>query len=362
MSGVLPRDPAVPGRRVLAAGPLAAAVRPRTLAVPALAAVALLAAAVLSIGRGSTTLPVTDVVDALLGGGDRRTRGIVTGLRLPRTLTGVLVGAALGLSGAVFQTLVRNPLASPDVLGITWGSAVGAVGVIVLGGQAGAVSGVLAGVGVPAAALAGGLGTGVALFLLARRRGLDGYRTVLVGIGLTAVGSNLVYWLLTVGEVDIATRATTWLVGSLGEADRSRLLPVAVALAVLVPLTLAASRTIAALQFGEDTALALGVRADAARAVLLLLATALAAAAVSAAGPVGFVALAAPQIALRAAGSPRPPLVSSAVFGALLVTVADLAVRVVPVFDGLPVGVLTAVLGAPYLAFLFLRSRREVRP
>jgi iron complex transport system permease protein len=233
--------------------------------------------------------------------------------------------------------------------------------VIVLGGRAGAVSGVLAAAGVPTAALVGGLATGVALYLLARRQGLDGYRTVLVGIGLTAVGSNLVYWLLTVGEVDIATRATTWLVGSLGESDWSRLLPVAVALAVLVPVTLAASRTIAALQFGEDTALALGVRVDAARGALLLLATGLAAVAVSAAGPVGFVALAAPQIAMRAALSPRPPLLGSVVFGALLVTVADLAVRVVPLFDGLPVGVLTAVLGAPYLAFLFLRSRREVR-
>ena len=128
MSGVLPRDPAVPGRRVLAVGRAAVAVRLRTLAVPALAAVLLLVAAVLSIGRGSTTVPVSDVVSTLLGGGDRRTRGIVTGLRLPRTVSGVLVGAAFGLSGAVFQTLVRNPLASPDVLGITWGSAVGAVG------------------------------------------------------------------------------------------------------------------------------------------------------------------------------------------------------------------------------------------
>ena len=174
----------------------------------------------------------------------------------------------------MFQTLVRNPLASPDVLGITWGSAVGAVGVIVLGGQAGAVSGVLAAAGVPTAALVGGLATGIALYLLARRQGLDGYRTVLVGIGLTAIGSNLVYWLLTVGEVDIATRATTWLVGSLGESDWPRLVPVAVALAVLVPVTLGASRTIGALQFGEDTALGLGVRVDAARGTLLLLATA----------------------------------------------------------------------------------------
>lgn len=359
--GLLPPDPAVPGRRVLAIGPAAWSVRLRILAVPVVGTGLLVLAMIVSISRGTSTLDLADVTTALLGGGDRRTQGIVTGLRLPRALTGLLVGAALGLSGAVFQTLARNPLASPDVLGVTWGAAVGAVGVIVLTGNAGTISGLSASVGVPAAGLVGGVVTGLLLYALAWRRGLDGYRMVLVGIGLTAVGSNLVYWLLTVGEVDIATRATTWLVGNLTESDWVRLTPVAVALAVLVPVTLLATRVIGGMQFGEDTARSLGIPVDAARGTLLLLASGLAAVAVAAAGPIGFVALAAPQIAKRLARTAQPPLAGSLVLGALLVTVADIVVRVVPLFSGLPVGVLTAVLGAPYLIYLFVRSRREAR-
>lgn len=351
----------MPGRRVLAIGPAVWSVRLRILAVPLVGTLLLAFAVAVSLSRGTSTLGLGDVATALVGGGDRRTQGIVTGLRMPRALTGVLVGAALGLSGAVFQTLARNPLASPDVLGITWGAAVGAVGVIVLSGNRGTVSGPGASIGVPAAGLVGGVVTGLALYGLAYRRGLDGYRLVLVGIGLTALGSNLVYWLLTVGEIDIATRATTWLVGSLVESDWVRLVPVALTLAVLVPVTLVATRSIGGLQFGEDTARSLGLRVDATRGALLLLAAALAAVAVAAAGPIGFVALASPQIAKRLARTAAPPLTGSLVVGALLVTVADVVVRVVPLFSGLPVGVLTAILGAPYLAYLFVRSRREAR-
>lgn len=357
----LRHDPAVPGRRLLLAGPAAWSVRPRALAVPTIGLLVLFAAVALSVSRGTSTLGLDDVARALVGAGDRRTEGIVLGLRLPRTLLGVLVGGALGLAGAVFQTLARNPLASPDVLGITWGSSVGAVAVVVLAGDFGAVSGTLATVGLPLAALIGGLVAAVALYGLAWRRGLDGYRLVLVGIGLNAVGYNLVFWLLTLGDVNVAARALTWVTGSLGEAGWTGVLGPALALAVLVPTTLLATRVIGGLQFGEDTARGLGIRVDASRGALLLLASAVTAVAVSAAGPVGFVALAAPQIALRLAGTARPPLAGSVVVGAVLVTLADLVVRVVPFFSGLPVGVLTAVLGAPYLIFLFLRTRRETR-
>ncbi|PXY20813.1 FecCD family ABC transporter permease [Prauserella muralis] len=349
----------VPGRRVLRAGPVAWTFRPRTVLVPAVGAVLLLLVAAVNIGQGSSHIEVLDVLRTLFGGGDRRENGIIFDLRLPRTLAGVLVGAAFGLAGAVFQTIARNPLASPDILGVTWGAGVGAVGMIVLGGTRGQVSGAVAEFGIPLAALGCGVLAGLLLYALSWRSGIDGYRMVLVGIGLSAIGYNVVYWLLTVGDVDDATRATTWLVGNLADVGWESVTPVAIALAVLVPATLIYAHTLGGLQFGDDTARGLGIRVDAARGGLLLLAAALAAVATAAAGPITFVALATPQIALRLARTPQPPLAGSLVLGALLTVSADLAVRLAA--PNLPVGVLTAILGAPYLIYLFVRSRQRTR-
>ncbi|GAA1190292.1 FecCD family ABC transporter permease [Prauserella alba] len=350
---------AVPGRKQVRLGRLAWSLRPRSALVPAVCLVLLVLVAALNIGRGSSDIAVLDVLRTLAGGGDHAETGIIFDLRLPRTLAGVLVGAAFGLAGALFQTVARNPLASPDILGITWGAGVGAVSVIVLGGSAGQVSGAVAELGVPLAGLAGGLVAGLLLYVLAWRRGLDSYRMVLVGIGLAAIGHNVVYWLLTVGDVDDATRATTWIVGNLAGVGWEAIGPLALALALLVPVTAASVHTLGGLQFGDDTARGLGIRVDRARAVVLLLAAALAAVATAVAGPITFVALATPQIALRLVRSPQPPIVGSMILGALLTVGADLAVRTVA--PGLPVGVLTAILGAPYLIFLFLRTRKEAR-
>ncbi|MEU6645357.1 iron chelate uptake ABC transporter family permease subunit [Saccharomonospora sp. NPDC046836] len=351
--------PPVPGRRVLLVGPAAWTFRPRTIVVPAIGALLLVLVAALNIAHGSSNIGLLDVLRTLLGGGDRRENGIIFDLRLPRTLAGVLVGAAFGLAGAIFQTIARNPLASPDILGITWGAGVGAVALIVLGGTGGQTSGLVAELGVPLAGLTSGIVTGLLLYALSWRRGIDGYRMVLVGIGLSAVGYNLVYWLLTVGDVDDATRATTWLVGNLAGVGWAAIGPTALALAVLVPATLVCAHTLGGLQFGDDTARGLGIRVSTARGTLLLLAAALAAVATAAAGPITFVALASPQIALRLARTAQPPLVGSMVLGALLTVSADLTVRLVA--PDLPVGVLTAVLGAPYLIFLFVRGRRGAR-
>ncbi|ASO21262.1 iron complex transport system permease protein [Actinoalloteichus hoggarensis] len=347
--------PVIPAVRL---GPVSMILRPRVVLVTGIALVLLVLVAALNIGRGTSQIEVFDVLRTLAGGGDRRENGIIFSLRMPRTLTGVLVGAALGLSGALFQSLARNPLASPDILGVTWGAGVGAVAVIVLGGSRGTVSGAVA-LGVPAAGLVGGLAAGLLLYLLSWRQGIDGYRMVLVGIGLSAIGGNIVYWLLTVGDVDDASRATVWLVGSLANAGWDGVGPLAIAVAILVPATLACSRVLGGLQFGDDTSRALGIRVDGARGTLLLLAAALAAVAAATAGPIAFVALATPQIAMRLVGASQPPLVASMVLGALLTVSADLAVRITPGLSHLPVGVLTAVLGAPYLIYLFVRTRRR---
>ena len=162
--------------KVISLGPAAWPVRPRTLAVVLFAAVALVLVAALNIGIGTSHIGLGDVLKTLFGGGTARERGIIFDLRMPRTLTAIGVGAALGLSGALFQTIARNPLASPDILGITWGAGVGAVGVIVAGGAGGQVSGLASTLGVPLAGLAGGVIAGILLCALSWRRGIDGYR------------------------------------------------------------------------------------------------------------------------------------------------------------------------------------------
>ncbi|QQQ76783.1 iron chelate uptake ABC transporter family permease subunit [Saccharothrix sp. 6-C] len=342
-------------------GPVSGPLRWRPFAVVVVGLALVVLAGAVSVARGDFPIPLAQVFDVLLGGGQRGQRFIVLDLRLPRALTGVLVGAALGVAGAIFQSIARNPLASPDILGVTWGAGAGAVTVITFAGSMGAVGGTLATVGVPLAALGGGLLAGLLVHGLAWRRGIEGFRLVLVGIGVSAVTGNFTHYLLTVGDVTDAARVMVWITGSLNGRGWEHVVPVGLALAALIPAALVGSRLLGALQLDDDTVRGLGVRLNGARSVLLLLAVVLAAVATASAGPVAFVALASPQIALRVAGTATPPLLGSAVVGGLLVVVSDLVARLA--FGGfeLPVGVVTAVLGAPYLMYLLVRSRREAR-
>ncbi|MEU4241659.1 iron chelate uptake ABC transporter family permease subunit [Actinoplanes sp. NPDC026619] len=340
-----------PGRRPVSAGPVGGTVSVRSIAVGLAGLAATAAIVVFSISHGSFTIAPGDVVDTLLGGGTAAQKLIVLDLRLPRILTALLVGAALAVSGALTQTFARNPLASPDVLGVTNGASLGAVAVIVLGGTSV--------IGVPLAALAGGLVTATIVYLLAWRRGVDGYRLVLIGIGVGEIVSGGVSWFLVRAEILDATRATIWLNGSVAGAGWEQVRPLSIALAVLLPLAVATAFTLQALQFDDDVARALGVRLQLAQAAVVLVAVALAAAAVSAAGPIEFVAFVVPQIALRLCGGSRPPLIVSAVLGALLVSGADLVARVALPARELPVGLVTAIVGAPYLLWLLVRTNRR---
>jgi ABC-type enterobactin transport system permease subunit len=337
---------------VVRIGPVSGIVRWRQVAVPVAALVVLVLLSALSLGRGDFPIGIGEVLRTLVGLGTDAQNFIVLDLRAPRIAVGVLVGLALGVAGALFQTFARNPLASPDTLGITMGAAVGAVGAIVLSG------GALSGLGIPVAALLGALGTGVLLFVLTWRAGIDGYRLVLIGIAVWSVGTALVDWLLTRAEIYDAAAAYVWIAGSLNARTWDHALPLAVALAVLLPLGLAASRVLGVLQFGDDTARGLGVRLPLAQAAVVLIAVCCVAFAVSAAGPITFVALVVPQIAVRLVGGSRPPLLASGLLGAVLVVGADLVTRTV-LPEALPVGILTAVLGAPYLLWLLVRGRRR---
>ncbi len=352
----------VPGRVPLRVGRVSGVWRPRSLLLVLVGLAVLLLAVAVNTGRGEYPISVPEVLAVLFGGSEGPGQFIVLELRLPRSLTGALVGAALGVSGAITQAVARNPLASPDLIGINAGASAAAVAVIVLGGSYGAISGLLGEIGLPVAALAGGLLAGVALYLLAWRKGIEGYRLVLVGIGVNAVFIAVVQWLLVVADINDAGRATVWLVGSLNGRGWEHVVPMSLVLAVLVPVALLLTFVLGALQFGDDTARGLGVRLTGARSGLLLVAVGLAAMATASAGPIAFVALVVPQIALRLAGAARPPILASAVLGAVLVVGADLIARTA--FGGveLPVGILTAVLGAPYLLYLLARrNRREVR-
>ncbi|MET9231533.1 iron chelate uptake ABC transporter family permease subunit [Lentzea sp. NPDC003310] len=346
--------------RSLRVGATSFRVRPRPLLVVAASLVVLAALLVVDVMIGDFPLTATQVVDVLLGGGTRRDQFVVMELRMPRALTGLLVGGALGLSGAIFQAIVRNPLASPDLLGVTWGAGVGAVTVITFAGSLGVVTGSAASVGVPLAALLGGLFAGLLVYGLAWRQGIEGFRMVLVGIGITAVASSFTHYLLTVGDVLDAGRAMVWITGSLNGRGWEHVVPVGIALAVLIPTALIGGHVLGALQFDDQTARGLGIRVDAARSFLIIVAIVLASVATAGAGPIAFVALAAPQIALRLSGTAQPPLFGSVVVGGALVMLSDLVARTIYKTE-LPVGVVTAVLGAPYLMFLLIRSRREAR-
>ncbi|MDX3102329.1 FecCD family ABC transporter permease [Nonomuraea angiospora] len=342
----------------LRAGAVSWRVRLRGVAVSliGLALIVVLMALNMRIGEIPMTLP-----EVISGTFDVNSAAhfVIMELRLPRALTGALVGAALALSGAIIQSIARNPLASPEILGVTTGASVTVVaGVVASGSAYGGASGLLATVGIPALALLGGLVGAAVVYGLAWRRGLDGYRLVLVGIGVAAVFTNIKFWLLTVGDVNDTGRAMVWISGSLNGRGWEHVLPTALALALLVPLTLLGTRSLDALRFGDDTVTALGVRTNLARALMILAAVLLAAVATASAGPIAFVALASPQIALRLTRSAQPPLLCSAVVGAVLTTAADLIARTAFSPLELPVGIVTAVLGAPYLIHLIWRSRK----
>ncbi|MEU6818646.1 iron chelate uptake ABC transporter family permease subunit [Streptomyces sp. NPDC046860] len=340
-------------RAVRTPGGLSLRLDPRSVLVVVLLLLAVLVAGVALIGTGDAHIPAADVLRALAGDGSPSEDFIVNELRLPRLLVGLLVGASLGLGGALFQSISRNPLGSPDVLGLSQGSTAGALVTIVLfSGSATAVT---------LGALAGGLVTGLGIYLLAWKQGVHGYRLVLVGIGVSAVVTAVNGYLITKADIVDAARAVVWMTGSLSGRDWTQVWPLLVLCAVLVPLVLANGRGLRTLEMGDDVAHALGVRVHRVRLVLMVCAVLLTAAATAAAGPVGFVALTSPQLARRLTRSPGPNLVPSLCMGAALLVVADWVCQRAFGADQLPVGVVTGVVGGAYLLWLLVSERRAGR-
>lgn len=305
-----------------------------------------------SLCVGDFPIPVGDALEAVAGrsASDSDATFIVGGLRLPRVVTAVLVGAALGMSGQTFQRLVRNPLASPDILGVSAGAAVGAVACLVLT-DAGRAT-------VTGCALLGAVATVGVIYVLAVRDGVSSYRLVLIGIGVTAMLGAVVAYLLTRADLLDARRATVWLTGSLNGRGWEYVRPLSLVLAVLGPVGLTGARRLRALELGDETATGLGVSVVRAKLALALSGAGLAAVATAAAGPVGFVALVAPQVSRRLTSERSTGLVTAGLVGAVIVVAADLVARRAFAPIELPVGVVTAVIGAPYLLWLLARTNR----
>ena len=319
--------------------------------VAVLGAVLLLLVALVLVGLGVGEIPLSplQVAGALVGHGDTVSDFVVGQLRGPRVAGAVLVGAALGAAGGIVQSVVRNPIASPDVIGITSGASASGLTAIVLFGASG---GVLFGSVVVGAVL-----VSIVIAALSWRRGITGNRVVLVGIGVAAICLSVTGWMLTAGTVQQAGTALLWLSGSLNAVDRTLVGVLGVVVVVLLVAALLQSRRLTVLALGDEVAAALGLRPDRAKVLLLLTAVCLTAGAVATAGPVAFVALMAAPIARRLVGNGRVALGVVAAVGAVVTLASDLVAQFAIPGNALPVGVVTGVVGAPYLLWLLARGR-----
>ncbi|WP_349627212.1 iron chelate uptake ABC transporter family permease subunit [Leifsonia sp. C5G2] len=324
--------------------------RRRALRVSLVLSVLLIAVGAVSLTLGAAGVAPADVLAALVGRADRLTSFVILELRLPRLVAGALVGACLGMSGALIQSMARNPLASPDIIGITAAaSATGSIALVWFGLTGLALSGVV---------LTGTLAAAALIYLLAWRRGVSGYRFVLIGIGIAAFCGGIVSYVLTRADITDVQQALVWLTGSLNSVDPAALAVLAVGTVVLLPSALAVGRPLGTLSLGDDLAAGLGVRPERTRLLVVAVAVALAAIAVALAGPVSFVAFLAAPIARGLLGRGSLALVPSALLGALILVVSDIAAQFAIPGVSLPVGVVTGIVGAPYLLWLLARTNR----
>ena len=309
----------------------------------------LLSAAVVTLTLGQSYVPITDVLRILLGGEVPGATFTVEVLRLPRTVLSILAGLSFGLGGVAFQIMLRNPLASPDIIGISSGASAAAVFAIVGLSLTGPVVSILA--------VLAGLAVAMLIYGLAVRNGEAGTRLILVGIGVSAMLQSLISYVLLNAPAWNRQEAIRWLTGSVNGARLDEALPLSATLVVFGLLLLSRSRELETLRLGDDMAAALGSRS---RIIIIMSAVSIIAVATAVTGPIAFVAFLAGPIAARIVGANGSLLLPSALVGAVLVLVADFAGQfLLPA--RYPVGVVTGVLGAPYLIYLIIRVNRTGR-
>jgi iron complex transport system permease protein len=317
----------------------------------ALAAITVIAF-ILSAGIGSMRIAPFDVLLALFGHGQDVHATVIGQFRLPRMVLSLLVGASLAVAGAILQGMIRNPLASPDLVGITNGASAAAVTFISL------TAGKYGVRWLPLWAIAGGAGAAFLIYILAWKRGVSPLRLVLIGIGFSSALSAVTSVMLIASPLTIANQAMVWLTGSVYGASWSSvrmLLPWTV---VCLPLAFVLARQVNVQELGDDIAVGLGSRVERQRFILLALSVALAGSAVAMAGGIAFVGLMAPHLARRLVGpSFGSVMPTAALLGGLLVLLSDLAGRTAFAPIEVPAGVFTAAIGAPF--FIYLLRRRS---
>ncbi|MGW6529881.1 FecCD family ABC transporter permease [Streptomyces venezuelae] len=348
MSAVAPARVRPAGYAVLRVRRAAFLVHRRAAAVAVVLALLLAASCLAYLCVGESFVHPVEALKVVLG--QPSADALVVGtLREPRMVVGLLVGAAFGVAGALIQTVARNPLASPDIIGISHGASALTVGALTLGVTSYTV--------LPYLSVLGGIAAAALVYVFAWRGGLHAGRFVLIGIGFAIALRSVTTLFMTKGDYLVAQQAQIWMTGSLNGRGWHEANPLALTLLVLLPFVLWAARAQRAVGLDDDTATALGTRLGHARLGLVLLGVVLASVATGAAGPVDFVALLAPQTARRLTRTAQLPLLCSALLGALIVVLADLLARRLFSPTELPVGVLTAAVGAPYLIWLIVRGR-----
>ncbi|WP_314523207.1 iron-enterobactin ABC transporter permease [uncultured Lelliottia sp.] len=316
-----------------------------------LLAAASLLIAVWSLRSGAVTLDFSQVFNALTGSAPRNITMVVTEWRLPRVMMAFLVGAALGVSGAIFQSLLRNPLGSPDVMGFNTGAWSGVLVAMVLFGQHLTA--------IAFAAMAGGILTSLLVWALAWRNGIETFRLIIIGIGIRAMLMAFNTWLLLHASLETSLSAGLWNAGSLNGLTWAKTLPATPIIALMFICAWLLVRRMRLLEMGDDSACALGVSVERSRLTLMLVAVVLTAASTAIAGPISFIALVAPHIARRISGTARWGVTQAALCGALLLLAADLCAQQLFMPYQLPVGVVTVSLGGIYLIVLLVQESRK---
>ncbi|MFC7321462.1 FecCD family ABC transporter permease [Halobacillus campisalis] len=301
---------------------------------------------------GNTIYPVQDVLRVLMGEQVSGASFAVGTLRLPRMLAGVLAGFAFGMAGNTFQTMLRNPLANPNVIGITSGSSAAAVFcIIVLQADNTVVS---------IAAMIGGLVTVLCLyfFSLSKGKSFSIGRVILVGIGIQAMLNATVSYLLLIGDEQDIPAALRWLSGSLNGIQMDEITPLLVIVLIFAPILIVLGKQLSILELGEQSATTLGVRTNQVRVALILSAVGMIALSTATTGPIAFVAFLSGPIAKRLVGAGMSNVIPSGLVGINLVLASDLIGQFA--FDvRYPVGIITGIIGAPYLIYLLIRMNRK---
>lgn len=307
----------------------------------------------LSLTTGTYSLSLPQIFATLAGRGSELDAHILLNQRLPRLVAALVLGASLGLAGMIFQSVSRNPLGSPDIIGFTTGSATGALTIMLVVPAAASGS---PGIGVATGALIGGFLTAIVALVLARLGSRNlAHQLILVGIALGALLASVNDYLLTRADLEAAEVARTWQYGSLNALTWSQTAPIAAALISLLVPALLAARSVRILELGDDLAAGLGLPVARTSYLLLGLAVLLTAGAIALGGPIGFIALIAPQIARRLWATPGAALWQSPLLGAGLLAWADYGAGHLFSPVQLPVGLVTGALGGAYLLWLLAR-------